>query len=153
MCFAAGLWRNTMVADSSQLVSASPRTLAFWARMRVCENNQREREKYEYASIRECEFTRINRENPIKTRTRVCKIARTEKDENTSRGHEKDEYAKTRGREDVNKLRKRETKQQSARYTAQLETLKRVFFVPSQPRKLKQRSTHEADIVTFMVFF
>ena len=35
-----------MVADSSHLVSAFPRTLAFWARMRVCENNQREREKY-----------------------------------------------------------------------------------------------------------
>ena len=50
----------TMVADSSHLVSAFPRTLAFWARMRVCENNQREREKYADVRIREREFARIN---------------------------------------------------------------------------------------------
>ena len=68
-----------MVADSSHLVSAFPRTLAFWARMRVCENNQREREKYADARIRERKFARINRENTIKTRTRVCEMTRTRK--------------------------------------------------------------------------
>ena len=47
--------RCTMVADSSHLVSAFPRTIVFWARMRVCENNQREREKYADARIRERE--------------------------------------------------------------------------------------------------
>ena len=52
-----------------------------------------------------------------------------------------------REREDVNKARKQEIKRESARYTAQLETLKRVFFVPSQPIKLKQRWTHEEDII------
>ena len=47
-----------MVADSSQLVSASLHTLAFWARMRVCEiisenvKNTSMRE-YENASLRE----------------------------------------------------------------------------------------------------
>ena len=96
-----------MVADSSQLLSASSRTLMFWARMRVCENNQREREKYEYARIRESEFARINRENPKDTRTRVCEMGGYKKDENTSREHEKDEYARTREREDVNKARNR----------------------------------------------
>ena len=54
-----------MVAESSQLVSAFSRTLAFWVRMRVCENNQREREKCEYARIREREFAKINRESAI----------------------------------------------------------------------------------------
>ena len=68
-----------MVADSSHLVSAFPRILTFLARMRVCENNQQEREKYADARIREREFARINRENTIKTRTRVCEKARTRK--------------------------------------------------------------------------
>ena len=137
-----------MLADLSQLVSASPRTLVFWARMRVWKNNQREREKYEYARIREREFARINRENPIKTRTRVCEMARIRKRrEYIAKTLKKDEYARTRESEDLNKARKREIRHESARYTAQLETLKRVFVVPSQPIKLKQRWTVHADIV------
>ena len=57
---------------------------------------------------------------------------------------------KTRIREDVNKARKREIEHQSARYTAQLETVKRVFVVPSQPIKLKQRWTVQADIMSLI---
>ena len=55
-----------------------------------------------------------------------------------------------REHEDVNKARKRETKHESARYTAQLETLKRVFVVPLQPIKLKQRWNVQADIVALI---
>ena len=122
------------------------------ARMRVCENNQREREKYADARIREREFARINRENTIKTRTRVCEMTRTRK---------RREYIartwKRRERKNVNKARKREIKHESARYTAQLETLKRVFFYPSQIRKLKtkmdERRRHRIlNMLTLMEF-
>ena len=52
-----------------------------WGRgcRRVSQNNQWEREKYGCAKIRERELARINRESPIKMRTRVCEIARTSK--------------------------------------------------------------------------
>ena len=69
--------RVGMVADLCELVSAFPRTLAFWARRQICDIKQREREKYEDARIREREFARLNRENPIMTRTRVYEKART----------------------------------------------------------------------------
>ena len=63
-----------MVADSCQLVYAFPRILAFWARMRVYENNQREREKYEDARIREREFARKNRDYPIRWGLEIARI-------------------------------------------------------------------------------
>ena len=96
-------------------------------RTRVCENKSREPDKDENSSLRDGEDmkkTRIHRENMQKTSMRE--------------------------REDVNKARKREIKHESARYTAQLETLQRVFVVPSQPIKLKQRWTVQTDIVSLL---
>ena len=115
------------MADSSHLVSAFPRILALYTRTRICENKSREHNKDEDASLREGEDTqktRIHRENMKKTSMRE--------------------------REDVNKARKLEIRHESARYTAQLETVKRVFVVPSRQRKLKQRWTDEEDIVSLL---
>ena len=91
-----------MVADSSHLVSAFPRTLALWARMRVCENNQRECEKYADARIREREFARINRKNTI------YKSQEHNKDENSSLRDDEDTKKTRIHRENMKKTRTRE---------------------------------------------
>ena len=58
-----------------------------------------------------------------------------------------------REREDVNKAKKREIKHESARYTAQLETLQRVFFATKKVEtKMDARRRHHIRL-TFMEGF